>query len=403
MVDHSDNSIIDVIDSRDIGDVANWLKKYPNLETVTRDGSLSYKSSIEIANPGIKQVSDRFHLIKGLSEAFKELLKRILPSVIVLEEIDASIEEKKGLKERFLKARKAVREGKAVSKACEENAIDIRIFKKLSEFNGTELDYYFMTKSEKKMAIKREMKKDVIAEAKKLHAEGISISEIGRRLGLNRRTIARYISSDGKTIGAYTKERTSSCTPYAEKISAMVSSGAKTAAIYAEISKMGFKGKYGTLTHYVRRLNSESKVKLRKSVSRKTVIKVLFCGLEGTKDMDREKLMKVYERIPKAKKAIELMNEFKGILLGNKSESALIKWFSKASKMRSQELDTFVSGCDRDIDAILNALADGRSNGVVEASVNKLKLTKRIMNGRSGFTLLRNKVLLMENLRNKST
>ena len=56
-----------MINSRDMGDVSEWLKSFPNLKIVTRDGSIIYKNSIEMANKYIIQITDRFHLIKGLS------------------------------------------------------------------------------------------------------------------------------------------------------------------------------------------------------------------------------------------------------------------------------------------------------------------------------------------------
>lgn len=71
MVNH-DNNIISMINSRDIGEVSSWLKLFPNLKYVSRNWSLIYKSAIELANPNIIQISDRFHLIKGLSEVINE-------------------------------------------------------------------------------------------------------------------------------------------------------------------------------------------------------------------------------------------------------------------------------------------------------------------------------------------
>ncbi len=43
---------------------------------MSRDGSTSYKSDIEKANPNIMQVSDRFHTIKGLSEVLAKYITK---------------------------------------------------------------------------------------------------------------------------------------------------------------------------------------------------------------------------------------------------------------------------------------------------------------------------------------
>ena len=61
MVDMESRRVIDLLPSREIEDVVEWLKTYPNLSIVSRDGSVSYHSAISQANTAIVQVSDRFH------------------------------------------------------------------------------------------------------------------------------------------------------------------------------------------------------------------------------------------------------------------------------------------------------------------------------------------------------
>ena len=57
MVDINTHRIIDLLPSREIKDVTEWLKSFPNLEIVSRDGSMSYNSSIKQADRSIVQVS----------------------------------------------------------------------------------------------------------------------------------------------------------------------------------------------------------------------------------------------------------------------------------------------------------------------------------------------------------
>ena len=75
MDDINTHRIIDLLPSREIKDVTEWLKSFPNLEIVSRDGSMSYNSSIKQADRAIVQVSDRFHLLKGLTDAARKLEK----------------------------------------------------------------------------------------------------------------------------------------------------------------------------------------------------------------------------------------------------------------------------------------------------------------------------------------
>ena len=72
MVDLESHRIIDLIPSRETADVAKWLAAFPNIQVVSRDGAAIYSSAAD-SHPDAVQVSDRFHLIKGLSEAITKL------------------------------------------------------------------------------------------------------------------------------------------------------------------------------------------------------------------------------------------------------------------------------------------------------------------------------------------
>ena len=67
MVDIDTHRVIDLIESRDLIDVQDWLGTYPNLLVVSRDGSITYKKAITTSHPMAIQVSDRFHILKNLT------------------------------------------------------------------------------------------------------------------------------------------------------------------------------------------------------------------------------------------------------------------------------------------------------------------------------------------------
>lgn len=80
MVDIETHRIIDLLDSRDKAPVTQWLKSFPNLKVVSRDGSHTYSSAITDAHPNAIQISDRFHLLKNLSEAVTKYMLRLFPA-----------------------------------------------------------------------------------------------------------------------------------------------------------------------------------------------------------------------------------------------------------------------------------------------------------------------------------
>ncbi len=64
--------------------------------------------------------------------------------------------------------------------------------------------------------------------------------------------------------------------------------------------------------------------------------------------------------------------------------------------MNIPELNTYINGVQKDVDAVKNGISLAYNNGLAEGSVNKIKVIKRIMYGRNSFELLKSKVLLHE-------
>ncbi|MGJ0847852.1 ISL3 family transposase [Tissierella praeacuta] len=80
MVDLDSHRIIDILDSRDKEPVIEWLRNYLSIEIVSRDGSQVYASAITEAHPGAVQISDRFYLLKNLSEAVGKYMFWLFPA-----------------------------------------------------------------------------------------------------------------------------------------------------------------------------------------------------------------------------------------------------------------------------------------------------------------------------------
>lgn len=80
---------------------------------------------------------------------------------------------------------------------------------------------------------------------------------------------------------------------------------------------------------------------------------------------------------------LKLYHVFKSILLNIKSIHTLAYWIAKGRKVRCRCIDSFINGLINDYYSIKNNIIYSESNGIVETSVNKLKLVKRIMYGKS--------------------
>lgn len=78
MIDIDNHQIIDLIESRQESDVTKWLETYPNLRVISRNGGIMYKAASDKSHPKPKQIYDRFHILKNLTDYAKDALKRIL-------------------------------------------------------------------------------------------------------------------------------------------------------------------------------------------------------------------------------------------------------------------------------------------------------------------------------------
>jgi transposase len=80
-------------------------------------------------------------------------------------------------------------------------------------------------------------------------------------------------------------------------------------------------------------------------------------------------------------------------MLHTRSGEKLDEWLEKVRSSEIRELQSFVTGIERDKAAVVAGLTLPQNNGLVEGKVTKLKLIKRMGYGRAGFPLLRQRVL----------
>ena len=80
MIDIDTGRIIDMIESREKDGVIKWLITYPNIKVVSRDGPQRYAAAIKQAHPNAVQVSDRFHIVKNLTENAKQHISKVVTS-----------------------------------------------------------------------------------------------------------------------------------------------------------------------------------------------------------------------------------------------------------------------------------------------------------------------------------
>ncbi len=423
MVDAETHRIIDMIDSRDEEAVEAWLKTYPNLQVVSRDGSITYHNAITEAHPEAVQVSDRFHIFKNLTKYASDILKKELKNsvtipvddpkceVICTQQDDISqnnINRKLTLEEKWERALQYQADGKSKSWICTQLNMDIRTYDKLISQSEEEKQKKFKKKTTIIHEEKIQKKMKDVNEARELKKLGLSNREISRRMGLDRRTIKRYLDENFTPVHAsYGKKRGSILDPYKEEIKELFERGLMSSKIEEIIREKGYNGSASNLRHYVHELKqrkSESSQVFSESdtqteiIERSNILNLLYKPLEKMKVITQEQFEHICEEHPIVKTVYDLTWKFKNIFT-TKSIEELDSWIEEAKNTNIQEFESFTNGLTRDIEAVKNAVTYENNNGLAEGSINKLKVIKRIMYGRCKFSTLRTKTLLLEKMK----
>lgn len=290
--------------------------------------------------PNAKQIVDRFHILKNLTDDLCNYLKRTVSDRIKLyKDTDSSYED--------------------VLTRRQQNKIDTA-----------------------------NRKWEIIQEAKQLSQDGNTKTYIAEKLGITRSTLNVYLSLKEPPI----KDSYCILDNYISLIKKLIIEGKKTKEIFEIMKASGYKGKLTVLNMHMKSIKNEVKNNIT-YLKRSKIKKLFFYNLEDIKNEDLKKDIIFYlNQNKELSEIIDLEREFKTILFSKETEQ-LELWLEKARHLNIMELNSFVNLIESDIDAVKNAIIYNFSNGLTEGFNNKTKVIKRQMYGRCSFDLLRLKIL----------
>jgi hypothetical protein len=212
-----------------------------------------------------------------------------------------------------------------------------------------------------------------------------------------------YLSAGFSPINAhYGKQREGKLEPYRENVLRWKAEGFTYREIHERIRAEGYTGTQDAIRGFIskerrirRDLQAAAGGEPVEYIDKKWLIRLLYKPIGKIKGITPEQLTAIFSCFPLAEKIINLVNEFKSLLKANVPD-ALPAWMDSAAALGLPELDAFIGGLKQDIDAVMNAISSDYSNGLVEGTINKIKVIKRIMYGRCRFDLLKNKCLLLD-------
>jgi transposase len=239
----------------------------------------------------------------------------------------------------------------------------------------------------------------LVEEIRGLSKEGYSKRAISRMLDLNRETVRKYLTQCSVENGNKGRRKPSMLDPYKVQIERMLSEKRSNRDIFEILRADGYRGSYSSLGIYISKMKRELGIEVVKEhqvrISKKYLIKLMYKPIEECEVVTEGMYEKIIEKYPIIKRMVDLIARFKEIMKSSEVEM-LEEWMAEAKSLRIRKIDKFVKGMKRDIEAVRNAIRYEYNNGLAEGSVNKLKVIKRIMYGRSKFGLLRAKLLLIE-------
>jgi transposase len=370
LVDLERRRVVDLLPDRGADTLAAWLMKHPGVSVVVRDRAGAYADGAARGAPDAIQIADRWHLLRNGSDALRTVLDQHPGDL-----------------------RAAAR---AVAQQLEPSA-------KLPV-----PDPVAPPEAERPMrAVERraaqERRDARFAEAARLREQGLSLKAIARTIGVERKTVRRWLRAGHAPTWRHADRGASILNPYRVYLEERWQSGNhNAAALWRDLKERGFPGQYTVVRDWAtqrRRQDppAEPKGALRRPASGKTsepptprrAVRLLTGDPDKLSDDDRQFVAALLERSPPIATAVDLIRRF-ATMVKDQVASALDDWLLQA---QASALASFATGLRRDEDAVRAALTEPWSNGQVEGQVNRLKVIKRDMYGRAGFELLRCRVL----------
>jgi transposase len=242
-------------------------------------------------------------------------------------------------------------------------------------------------------AVRRARFDEVVA----LHHRSWPIKRIARTLGLNLKTVRRWLRS-GQLPTWDQRSRGSAVDVHAEYLRRRWNEGCHNAAeLWDEIRRRGFGGQLRTVQRWVRHLRdtepSSSETgpfeRAWKMPSKRRAAWLVVADPETIEATEQQFVEALSTTSSELARIIELARAFNAMVRYQQAER-LDSWLAAA---KETALSGFADGLIRDLAALRAALSLPWSTGPVEGQISYLKTIKRTMSGRAKFDLLRHRVL----------
>lgn len=398
LVDMETHDPIDLLEGRDAETLATWLREHPGVEIIVRDRGGAYADGARAGAPDARQIADRFHLVKNVTDAFDELLKQRRWETATdgtVAPTDPPLGAEQAREDPVEAARPEEVAADTPSAASPEPPPPAR---PLSPTKQQEIA----------RRATREARWTAVHDRR---AHGDSIRRIAGALHLHRRTVRRLLDSaepphnrrDHPRPGGITSPKLA---PYTEYLQRRWREGCTNAVrLHDEIVERGYTGSRTLLSEAVRSWRPPRAPKpLRRKRNRRALDprrlrRLLTRPPERLKADERTVVQRLLDADETVASAYTLVQRFRTVLK-EQDAAGLESWLTDAQASGIPSLAGVApTPAGRpcmlaDHAAVAAAVTETWSNGTVEGHVHKVKLLKRQGYGRAAFALLRLRVLV---------
>ncbi len=211
--------VIDLLPDRSADTLAAWLTAHPSVSVVVRDRAGAYADGAARGAPDALQIADRWHLLRNSSDALQRILER----------------HHRDLREAARSARPP--SGPAPSEEPTAPAAPAPERR--------------LSTSERRSLAAQEHRDARFAEAARLREQGMSIRAVARSLGVERKTMGRWLRAGRAPTWRHYDRGTSILDPHRAYLEERWQAGChNAAALWRELKDRGFAGQYTVVRNW---------------------------------------------------------------------------------------------------------------------------------------------------------
>lgn len=361
LVDLDQHRVTDLLPDRSSDSLAAWLQKHPGISFIARDRCGLYAQGADRGAPEAQQVADRFHLLLNLSAAIERVFEQRTRELILPAEA----------------------EDEGSSEVPETSMPNV-------QSRGPKQPAFIERQQQR-----RQERLDRYERVVKLFGEGWSKKAIAEQVGLEVKTVRRWLRTGEFPERKPVHHRPAKVFEFADYVQRRWNEGCHNATrLFQEIQEKGYKGKRSMVARFVsawRHTGTPKPWSAPQHVAPRHAA-ILATRSDETMTHDQQKLFdRLATACPDALALRRFALDFRDALASCEAWR-MMAWAQSARQSRFGPLVRFGYGLLKDVSAVNAAVETSWSTGQVEGQINRLKMIKRQMYGRAGFELLRIRV-----------